>query len=357
MPEQPLVSVIIPTFNREKILSGALDSVIKQTYTNFELIIVDDKSTDATKELVAGYQKKDTRIKYYQNTHQKGPGGARNTGILNSKGKYIAFLDSDDEWIDCHLARSIEVLETEKVNSCFSLWWERTSGELHKFDLEETPVKKAELEKAIRALKARISGNVLFFDQGIFEYIFLSRFFCYHICTMVFNRKIVDRIGLFDERLALAEDTDFIFRVLHEDGFCLIKEYHYIYNEGMDNLYKFIDRTTIDLPTIMANPEIVDKLTHQGKYQNEMWKKTKKLIKASITISQKHKCIQRLNWIIASKYFTLGILNEKLRKKRACYYLLKAMIYHFEASQLYYLSRVVFPMFFHGNRNQPELNF
>jgi glycosyltransferase involved in cell wall biosynthesis len=93
----PFFSIIIPTYNRAHMISKAIDSVIAQTFENLELIIVDDGSTDNTKELVASYQVKDSRIQYiYQENAERS--AARNNGIRNAHGKYICFLDSDDSY-------------------------------------------------------------------------------------------------------------------------------------------------------------------------------------------------------------------------------------------------------------------
>lgn len=111
MNQSQLVSVVIPTFNRERTLSRAIDSVINQTYQNWELIIVDDRSSDNTSKLVQEYMQKDKRIKYIKNTFTKGPAGARNKGVKESKGEFIAFLDSDDEWLDIHLLEIMDEFE------------------------------------------------------------------------------------------------------------------------------------------------------------------------------------------------------------------------------------------------------
>jgi glycosyltransferase involved in cell wall biosynthesis len=111
MKKEPLVSCIIPTYNREKFLPDSIDSVLKQTYKNWELIIVDDRSTDGTKKLIEKYMKKDKRIKYVKNKHKQGPAGARNQGVELAKGEYIAFLDSDDEWMNFHLSEIIDEME------------------------------------------------------------------------------------------------------------------------------------------------------------------------------------------------------------------------------------------------------
>ncbi|MBI9044562.1 MAG: glycosyltransferase family 2 protein [Anaerolineaceae bacterium] len=88
------VSVIIPVFNHEKIIKCAIDSVLKQTFPNFELLIIDDGSEKPIKHL----EKLDNRIKVIVHKQNMGASAARNTGIKNANGKYIAFLDSDDEW-------------------------------------------------------------------------------------------------------------------------------------------------------------------------------------------------------------------------------------------------------------------
>lgn len=91
-----MVSVIIPTFNREKTLGKAIDSVLNQTYTDLELLVIDDCSTDNTEKLINSYN--DKRLKYIKLETNQGACYARNVGIENSKGEYIAFQDSDDYW-------------------------------------------------------------------------------------------------------------------------------------------------------------------------------------------------------------------------------------------------------------------
>lgn len=105
----PLFSIIIPTYNRAHFLSGAIESVLNQTCSDWELLIIDDGSTDNTKEVVLNYP--DRRIRY---VHQKNAerSAARNNGIQHAKGEWICFLDSDDEYLEHHLA----ILKTEIEN-------------------------------------------------------------------------------------------------------------------------------------------------------------------------------------------------------------------------------------------------
>ena len=109
----PIVSVIIPTYNRAHLVGRAIKSVLNQTYQDFELIIVDDGSTDNTDKIIKEFQEHDKRIKYIRHEKNKGGSAARNSGIKISRGEYIAFLDSDDEW----LPRKMEKQEIKFQNA------------------------------------------------------------------------------------------------------------------------------------------------------------------------------------------------------------------------------------------------
>ncbi|WP_332628464.1 glycosyltransferase family 2 protein [Halalkalibacter flavus] len=93
----PFFSVVIPTYNRSNLLKEAIDSVLNQSFNDYEIIVVDDYSTDDTKKVISGYS--DNRVKLFMNARSKGGGGARNTGIYNAMGKWVAFLDDDDYWL------------------------------------------------------------------------------------------------------------------------------------------------------------------------------------------------------------------------------------------------------------------
>ncbi|MCJ7647562.1 MAG: glycosyltransferase [Candidatus Lokiarchaeota archaeon] len=108
--EKNLVSVITPTYNRGEVFKETIQSVLNQTYHNFEYIIVDDGSTDNTKEIVQSFH--DKRIKYINQQHVGTPASGRNTGIKNAKGEFIAFLDSDDIWFPQKL--EIQLKEFQK---------------------------------------------------------------------------------------------------------------------------------------------------------------------------------------------------------------------------------------------------
>lgn len=131
----PNVSVIIPAYNRKSFLENAIKSVLAQTYSDFEIIVVDDASTDGTLQLLTRLAKDDNRISFERHQTNLGAQAARNTGIRASKCKWIAFLDSDDFWLPESLSSRLELATktgAEVVHSaCYTL--EDDGGELKRF--------------------------------------------------------------------------------------------------------------------------------------------------------------------------------------------------------------------------------
>lgn len=108
---EELVSIIMPTYNSGHFIGKTIDSVLSQTYQNWEVIIVDDCSTDNTSKIVSSYTTKDNRIKYHRLDRNSGAAVARNKAVELSKGKYIAFIDSDDIWFPEKLSKQINFME------------------------------------------------------------------------------------------------------------------------------------------------------------------------------------------------------------------------------------------------------
>ena len=116
-----LVSVITPTYNCGAYIEDTIKSVINQTYTNWEMIIVDDQSTDQTEEIVKRYTDLDQRIRYYKLESNSGAAVARTKAMEMAKGNYMAFLDSDDLWMSTKLERQLNFMEEQHINfSCTS---------------------------------------------------------------------------------------------------------------------------------------------------------------------------------------------------------------------------------------------
>lgn len=105
-----LVSIITPVYNSERYLPECIESVLKQTYTNFEHIIIDDCSTDGSKSIIEKYKDSDSRVKFLELDKNGGAGVARNKGIEEANGRFIAFLDADDYWVEDKLEKQIETM-------------------------------------------------------------------------------------------------------------------------------------------------------------------------------------------------------------------------------------------------------
>ena len=186
-------SVIIPAYNAEKTIARSINSVISQTFDEFELIIVDDGSRDKTKDIVAQFS--DDRIKYIFRPNQ-GVSSARNTGIISSSGKYVCFLDSDDEWKENHLEELSKLIE--KYTDC-GLY---VTG----YDIRLTDGKI--LHRSTQVLKNLESGR---FDNG-YE-ILLNYGYFLHTDSICCKREVFDRVGNFEVGVKNGEDDDMWFRI------------------------------------------------------------------------------------------------------------------------------------------------
>jgi teichuronic acid biosynthesis glycosyltransferase TuaG len=118
--DNKLVSVIIPVYNSEKYISKALDSVLLQTYKCFEIILVDDCSTDSSEQVINAYLEKYKNINYHRLEINSGAAVSRNTALELAKGRFIAFLDSDDLWYPQKLQKQLELIQEKDAGICYT---------------------------------------------------------------------------------------------------------------------------------------------------------------------------------------------------------------------------------------------
>ena len=119
-----MVSIITPAYNSEKYIAETILSVIAQSYQNWEMLIVDDCSSDKTAEIVSSFMEKDSRIKYFYNSTNKGSAFSRNIALQKAKGKWIAFLDSDDLWHPEKLEKQIEFMTKNDIHFSYTNYCE-----------------------------------------------------------------------------------------------------------------------------------------------------------------------------------------------------------------------------------------
>jgi glycosyltransferase involved in cell wall biosynthesis len=194
----PKVSVVMPTYNQAHFIAEAIQSALDQTFQDFEIVVVDDGSTDNTKEVVAGFQ--DPRIKYiYQ--ENRGVAAASNAGILASTGEYIAGLSSDDMWLPQNLEFKVKLLDSRPDMSI-------VCSDLYEFD-SDTGATLCRLwrNKSGRYLRELQDGV----RQPLTEY--LSKGSLFRIVTMIVRRQVFDEVGYYDESLRV-EDYEMFVRIL-----------------------------------------------------------------------------------------------------------------------------------------------
>lgn len=139
--QQPLVSVITPAYNAARFICETMDSVRAQTYENWEMIIVDDQSSDNTVQLVKRYEQKDNRIRLVQLNQNSGSAIARNTAMDHANGRYIAFLDSDDRWLPKKLQKQLCFMQENDLAFTFTKYVRmHENGELTN-GISKAPVK------------------------------------------------------------------------------------------------------------------------------------------------------------------------------------------------------------------------
>lgn len=193
MTHLPLISIIIPTYNRAHIISDTLDSVLAQAYTNWECIVVDDGSTDNTEGLMASYIAKDNRFQYLKrpDTHLPGGNGARNYGFELSKGAYIQWFDSDDLMV----SKKLELKVNAILNTDFD-FVVCENAEIYSINPYKTK-RRWLINKNGDVLLNHLKGNIAFDTAGpLFKVSFLK-----------------DKV-LFDEKVLISQEWEFFSRLL-----------------------------------------------------------------------------------------------------------------------------------------------
>ncbi|MGB1309546.1 MAG: glycosyltransferase family 2 protein, partial [Oceanihabitans sp.] len=200
MLQQPLVSIIIPTYNRAHLIGDTLNSVLAQTYRNWECIVVDDGSSDATSAVVNKYIAKDARFQFYNRPKNLPAGGnaARNYGFTKAKGKYIQWFDSDDIMYSNYLKTRLDVfIKYPKTNVVFCAF--------HYFN-------KNGLQE--RITNSHFSGDIL--TDLMYKQVYFSPLSYLLEKEIILNHK-------FDAQLKRAQDLDFFFKVFTSSKALTIK--------------------------------------------------------------------------------------------------------------------------------------
>ena len=219
----PLVSVIIPAYNAERFISETIKSVISQTFSDFELLIVDDGSIDNQKKIIKEFAASDNRIRYIYQLNE-GVSAARNNGFKNSHGRFIAFLDADDVWLPDNLALKINRFGSDEV------------GLVHSDAMVINEVSE-KIEGTICGIEGDLLDPLLLWDGTQIP----------GPSSILVKREVIEAIGVFDEKLSTAADKDFFIRVAAHYKIGRVSQVTWKYRLHRKNMHKNISVMEADI--------------------------------------------------------------------------------------------------------------
>jgi len=277
------VSIIIPTFNRAHLIGETLDSIIKQSYQNWECIIVDDGSTDDTEKFIETYSKKDARFIYLSRPKnlKKGANSCRNYGYSNSNGNYIKWLDSDD------------ILLPKALENQYNLFSNGTPD-----------VVVSKLEFIDFETKNRIKVNAIQSDDLIYDY-FIGKI-AFYVSGPLWKKSFLEKQKvLFDEKISNLDDWDFNLRMLYKNP-------------------KIIFDDTL----------VVQYRIHNDSLTSEILKLNHKELKSELLARDKHLLLIKENKLV--NYSSFQVYSKDRSK-----FILREVLFHKKKHKMFYLKHVL----------------
>lgn len=301
MKERPLVSVIIPTFQRSEYLIRAVESVLNQTYPNIELIVVDDNDGENQYRVdtygnIRSYIKKGD-VKYLKHEANKGLPSARNTGIKSSKGEFVAFLDDDDQWLPQKIEKQIDLFQ--KLGDSYGIigsYWKI----INEFDNTER----------IRTLKHR---------GDLSEILALNHFA--PPSMVVVKKKYLDQVNNFDENFRWREDIELYYRL------SFLCEFDFV-EEVLVNYYQHPDAMSTNFEKkLNATLQYLDKHAETTKTNKLPWSEINEHLAELYAVNGKKKEALKHFWIafvnrpsrlviLAKAFYTVVLSKDQYKKKR-----------------------------------------
>ena len=211
-----MISVVIPLYNKEQSVNATLDSVLAQTFHDFEVVVVDDGSTDESANVVRGFLQKDNRIRLVEKENG-GVCSARNQGIKESRGEYIAFLDADDNWDKDYLTEQVRMIRDFPEAAMWGINFAELSN-----------------GKLVRTLATGLSEGYRGYVENYFQMKGrVSDLFC--SSSVVIRKEVFEKVGGFDERIKYAEDNDMWFRIIATNKVAFYDRYMVYYMYDAEN--------------------------------------------------------------------------------------------------------------------------
>ncbi|MEC4817763.1 MAG: glycosyltransferase [Scytonema sp. PMC 1069.18] len=295
---QKLVSIIIPCFNAEKWLAEAIDSCLQQTYSNIEVIVIDDGSTDKSLEIIKSYGK---RIIWERVPH-KGANHARNRGFVLSKGKYIQYLDADDYILPEKIEKQVRFLEATGADVVYGDW-------RHQYHLPNGRSYQDKIEKPLA-------------QEDILESLLANWWTA--VASLLYRRTAVEKSGGWDKNLPAAQDRDFFLSVV-------IHGAKVVYQPGCDSIYRRYGNVTVSTSSkprwiechravlVKAEQKLRKMNKMSPKYRNALAKCYFELSREWLSIGEKSKYLQLLEEAL------IIFPNFQRGKDRRAYYLIQCI--------------------------------
>lgn len=271
----PLVSVIIPAYNSAKYITDTINSVLQQSIADFEIIVVDDGSTDHLKEVLTPFIAKN-QIKYIPQANQ-GVSVARNQGYKSSQGNYIAFLDADDVWLPDNLEA--------KLNKFKSGDFGLVHADAFVIDERSCPLEQTLAGKEGNLLEDMLAWNGTQVPGP---------------SSILVKREVMDSVGLFDDRLSTSADQDFFIRVAVQYKIGRVDKPTWMYRIHGNNMHKNITRMEHDVLLVFEKASNA-RLFHSASFER--------------------RCFSKMYLILAASW-----AGDGRNLKRGFYFLLKAIL-------------------------------
>ena len=205
----PLVSVIIPTYNRSEMLVQAVRSVLNQTFNDLELIVVDDGSTDNTEERITQLKKNDHRVRYLSNNKNLGSQASRNIGVQAAVGKYVALLDSDDEWLPKKLAVQINIIRKTPYPCVIHAGYRKIIHQPNDYSIDMLPPKDFNEKMAYSQILTGYNP---------------------HLITIIVEKDAIQKVGGFNEAVRAYQEWELNIRLSKAYSYRFINEVLAIYH-------------------------------------------------------------------------------------------------------------------------------
>lgn len=248
----PKVSVVIATYNMAQYIGQAIESVLNQTYRNLDVHVVDDGSTDETREVVAALRARDSRVHYHWQANA-GQTKAKNFGIRMSSGCFVAFCDADDSWTPHKLAVQMPRFDSDRVGVVYS--------------------RRAQMSADGVVLEERQSEDEdgRFYSGSITAQLFKHNFITFG--TAVVRRRCLDEVGLFNERYRMGIDWDLWLRLSTQYEFAFVDEVTYIYRvwpgqmsknwrARYEHAFKIMDDFLEENPRLLSSKAVKEAYAH-----------------------------------------------------------------------------------------------